>query len=138
MLDKKILGIDKKGLQQFGLILGGLLLFGFGLVLPWFNDWDNVPNLQWMGVGTIVIVWALTAPSSIRVFYVWWMRVALVIGSVINFIILGFVFYFVITFMGIVMRFTGRDPMRRSLDKNIKSYRIKSIIRSKNHVERPF
>lgn len=130
--------LDTKGLRQFGLILGSILILVFGLLLPWIWNWNNLPNLQWIGTGAIVIAWALIAPDSMRGLYTWWMRIAMVIGNVVNTIILAIVYFIVITPMGSIMRMMGKDPMRRTLDKNVVSYRVISKVAARNHVERPY
>jgi len=130
--------LDSKGLRQFGLMLGGILLLGFGLLLPWMWKWSNFPNLPWMGAGIVVITWALIAPDSMRGLYTGWMRVAMFIGNIVNSIILAIVYFMVITPMGIIMRMMGKDPMRRELDKSVVSYRVISKVPAKNHVERPY
>jgi len=130
--------LDTKGLRQFGLILGAILAVIFGLLLPWIWEWDNLPNFVWIGIGAAITLWALTSPDSMRGLYYGWMRVAMAIGNVVNAIILGFVFFIVITTMGIVMRMMGKDPMRRTLDATVASYRVISKVADKNHVERPY
>jgi len=138
MSHNEIPELDTKGLRQFGLMLGGILAVVFGLLLPWIWEWDNLPNLQWIGAGVVVIAWALIAPDSMRGLYNRWMRVAMAIGYVVNGIILAIVYFIVITPMGIVMRIMGKDPMRRTLDKSVVSYRVISKVANKNHVERPY
>lgn len=130
--------LDTKGLQQFGLILGGILIVGLGLLLPWMWNWHNLPNYIWVGLGLVIIIWALVAPDLLRNLYVNWMRVAMIIGHVVNSVILAAVFFIVITPMALIMNILGKDPMSRKLDKNIQSYRINSKIPNKNHFERPF
>lgn len=138
MSHQEIPELDTKGLRQFGLMLGGILAVVFGLLLPWSWQWDNLPNLQWIGIGAIVIVWALVAPDSMRGLYNGWMRVAMAIGNVVNFMILAIVYFIVITPMGLIMRIMGKDPMRRTLDKSVMSYRVISKVADKSHVERPY
>lgn len=130
--------LDTKGLRQFGLMLGAILVVVLGLFLPWAWEWDNFPNLQWIVTGIGITVWALIAPDSMRGLYNIWMRIAMAIGHVINSIILAIVFYIVITPMGIVKRILGNDSMHRKLNKNVVSYRMISQIRKNNHVERPY
>ena len=130
--------LDTAGLRQFGLMLGGILAVLFGLILPWTWEWENLPDLQWVATGAVVIVWALIAPDSMSGLYKGWMRVAMVIGNVINTIILAIVYSLVITPMGIVMRLMGKDPMRRELDKSAQTYRVISKVVPKNHIERPY
>jgi hypothetical protein len=130
--------LDTKGLRQFGLILGGLLCVLFGFLLPWLWNWDALPNWVFIGLGIATIIWALLAPDSIKPLYYGWMRIALLIGNTINSIILAIVFFGVITPMGLFMRILGKDPLRRKIDEQAKSYRVVSKARPKNHMERPF
>ncbi len=130
--------LDTRGLRQFGLMLGGILAGVFGLLLPWIWGWEQLPNYLWIVTGVLVVFWALLAPDSIRGLYKVWMRIAMAIGNVVNTIILAIVFFIVITPMGIVMRMMGKDPMHRTLDISVASYRIISRVAARNHVERPY
>ena len=138
MLQNEIPELDTAGLRQFGLMLGCILAVVFGLLLPWTWEWENVPNLQWIASGVLVVAWALIAPNSMRGLYNGWMSVAMVIGNIINSIILATVYYLVITPMGPGMRLLGKDPMRRTLDKTVASYRVISKVAARTHVERPY
>lgn len=130
--------LDTKGLRQFGLILGGMLCILFGFLLPWMWSWQSLPNWVFIGIGFVIIIWALLAPDSIRTLYNSWMRVALLIGNTVNMVILAIVFYLVIMPMGLVMRMLGKDPLRLKLDHQVKSYRVKCKVSPKSHMERPF
>ncbi len=138
MSHNEIPQLDSKGLRQFGLMLGSIFAVVFGLLLPWTWEWQNLPNLQWVGAGVIIIIWAVIAPDSMRGLYNGWMRVAMAIGNVVNSIILAIVYFIVITPMGMIMRMMGKDPMRRELDKSVASYRVISKVRDRDHVERPY
>jgi len=128
--------LDRTGLRRFGLILGAILALLFGLLLPWTGQ--ERPAIVWVGTGLLVMAWALVAPDSMNSLYRPWMRVAMMIGSVVNATVLAIVFFMVITPMGMIMRMMGKDPMRRKLDKSLASYRMISKVRADNHVERPF
>jgi len=130
--------LDSKGLRQFGLMLGAVLALIPGVLLPWINGWTLLPNPYWIAGGLVIAVWALVAEDSMRGLYCGWMRVAMLIGNIINRIILAIVFYMVIFPMGIIMRLMGKDPMRRALDPDANTYRVASKVAPKNHVERPF
>jgi len=138
MLHNEIPELDSKGLRQFGLILGGILIVLFGFLLPWSREWDGFPNYLWIMAGTLVVAWALIAPGSMRGLYRGWMRISMMIGNVMNRVILAIVYFIVITPMGVVMRLMDKDPMRRKLDKSVASYRVLSKVRHRNHVERPY
>lgn len=136
MLKHEIPELDKKGLRQFGLMMAGFIAGIFGLVLPWI--WGlSFPLWPWV-IGTVFLFWSLAAPASIRPVYSGWMRIAMVIGSVINYVVLAVVFYVVMLPMGLVMRAMGKDPMARKFDEALKSYRVISKEPSRKHMERPF
>ncbi len=130
--------LDQVGLRRFGLMLGGVLAGVFGLLLPWAKGWQMFPNWYWIGTAGLIASWALVAPASLRVPYHGWMRVAMAIGNTVNHIVLAVVFYLVIFPTGMLMRLTGKDPMRRAFKPEAKSYRVISKVAPKNHVERPF
>jgi len=137
-MNQPIPELDRKGLRQFGLILAAVLTLVCGVLLPWIWQLDNQPNVFWMVLGGLVAIWAMVAPDTIRGFYHAWMRVAMVIGHVINTLLLACVFFVVVTPMAVIMRSMGKDPMRRRLDPQVNSYRIHTVARHKKHMERPY
>ncbi len=52
------------------------------------------------------------------------MWVGHVMGWVNTRIILGILFYGVVTPMGLIMKLTGRDPMRSAFDPDAQTYRV--------------
>jgi hypothetical protein len=128
--------LDKKGLRNFGLMLGAFLAGIFGLVFPYLGG-KTLPLWPWIAAA-FIWAWSLAIPGTLNPVYHAWMKVGLVIGMVVNRIILGFVFFVIIFPMGIVMRLIGRDPMLRKLDKNIRTYRISSKATAPNNLEKPF
>jgi len=108
----------------------------FGLFFPWILN-AAFPKWPWV-IAAVLVPWSVVAPSSMRPFYNTWMRLSLVIGSVMNYVILGIVFFAVMTPIGFVMRIAGHDPMRRSFDKSATTYRKVSGKLSEHNMERPF
>ena len=54
-----------------------------------------------------------------------WTRFGLLLGNIVAPIVMGLVFFLVVTPVGIVMRIMGKDLIRKKLNKNNKSYWIK-------------
>lgn len=129
--------LDRAGLRSFGLMTGGLIVLLFGLLLPWLVGAESLPRWPWL-VGGGLAAWALVAPSSLRSVYRLWMRFGLFMGSIMNPIVLGLVFVFVMVPVGAVMRVLARDPLARRLDPAQTTYRQSSRVRSPNSMERPF
>jgi hypothetical protein len=136
MSDHEIPQLDKKGLREFGLILGGIFVGLFGVLLPLLHK----GSLQWWPLVIAVPLWflAIFAPSLLNPVYKFWMKVGLFLGSIMTPIWMGLVFYLVVLPMGIIMRAAGKDPMARELDGNLPTYRIPSNVRTKESMERPF
>jgi hypothetical protein len=118
---------DKKGLREFGLVTGALLVGLFGVLLPWLFHL-GFPLWPWIIAG---ILWglALLLPMGLKLIYHGWMFIAL--------ILLALVFYLIITPLGLIMRLWGKQPMQR-FQLPVTSYRQLTSPRPPQHLERPF
>ena len=126
---------DKKGLREFGLIMGGMFAGLFGLFFPWLFDLA-FPRWPWIIAG---VLWglALLIPKSLTWIYHGWMFIALILGWLNTRLLLGIMFYFVFTPMGLIMRLFGNNPVKNK-PSEADSYRHLTSPRSPQHMERPF
>ena len=134
--DHAIPVLDSKGLREFGLVTGGIIAVLFGLFFPWLIErpvpfWPFAILLVLGGL-------ALAAPAALRPVYHVWMRFGLLMSKITTPIIMGVVFYAVITPMGLVMRLAGKDYMARQRDPRARSYRIESSTTPAKRLEKPF
>jgi Saxitoxin biosynthesis operon protein SxtJ len=134
--DHKIPELDRKGLRNFGLTTGAIVGALFGLVFPWMLE-RPVPRWPWVIFGVLALL-GLAAPSALRPVYQGWMRFGLFMSRITTPIIMGIVFYLVITPMGLVMRLAGKDSMARRLRDGAQSYRIASTATPPKRLEKPF
>jgi hypothetical protein len=88
------------------------LLFG-GAVQPWA-----------LGVGAAFLVVALAVPRLLAPLNRLWLRFGLLLHRIVSPVVLGIMFFVVITPMGVVMRAFGWDPLRLKLDRDAASYWI--------------
>lgn len=128
--------LDEKGLREFGLVTGGMLVALFGLIFPWLLD-ASLPIWPWL-VGGLLAAWGLIAPKQLRLVHHWWMRLALALSRVTTPLILGVVFFLVIAPVGLLMRALGRDAMARQFDQVAASYRVRSRKPTRDNMEKPF
>ena len=135
-IDHKIPDLDHKGLREFGLTTGAAVVVIFGLFFPWMLDLDW-PAWPWV-IAALLWVPALARPLWLRWIYGAWMRFGLLASRVMTPLVLGIVFFGMISPMALVMRLMGKDPLHRSLDPNQKSYRVQSAKGPKEKLERPF
>ena len=70
----------------------------------------------------LVGVLGLIAPPAVRLVYLGAVYVTFPIGFIMSHVILGAVYYLVITPIGLLMRLLGRDPLHRRFDPKRTSY----------------
>jgi hypothetical protein len=93
-----------------------------------FQVWRKTGSLAtaeivW-GVAAFVALLGLAFLPVARLLYVGITAITFPIGWVLSHLILGFVFFVVLTPIGFVMRAFGYDPMKRKLDRAAESYWI--------------
>jgi hypothetical protein len=126
---------DIKELRKFGLIVGGLFLV-IGL---WPLVWRGEGLRLWaVGLGGLLVPLGLLVPAVLGPFFKLWMKVGHVLGWINTRIILGVLFYGLITPMGLVMRLFGWDSMRRVLVRDAQTYRVVRQPRPRTHMTRQF
>ena len=97
--------------RQFGFAVGGV----FSLLAGWWLYRGRFPSLApgLLGLGAVLVFFGAVLPRTL----VWpnrgWMAMAEAISFVSTRVVLGLVFFFVITPIGVVKRLTGWDPLRR-------------------------
>lgn len=120
---------DDRTLRQFGWIaLGGfalltglawfdLLIFSFGLGAA------KVPLCAtFAGIGIYAALASLVFPRANLPVYLGLTLIAFPIGFVLSYVIMGTLFYVLITPVGLLFRLTGRDAMKRSFESGAPSY----------------
>ena len=135
-IDHIIPELDRKGLREFGLTTGAAVVAIFGLFFPWMLErpW---PVWPWVIVAPLWSL-ALIYPLWLRWIYRAWMRFGLLASRVMTPLVLGIVFFVMISPMAMVRRLMGKDPMHRVLDPDQQSYRVQSTRSPKEKLERPF
>jgi polyferredoxin len=127
--------IDRRELRRFGLLVGSILV----LIGVWLTVSQGLSMLSVViGLGTGLIVLGWLHPPALQQVYRGWMTVGHVLGWINTRIILGVIFYGLITPMGFAMRVMGKDFMRRSSQPEAASYRVPRVARPASHVRRQF
>lgn len=124
-----------KELRQFGLVVGGVFSV-IGLWPVMFRA--DSPRLWAMILGSLLIALGVIVPQTLRQVHQGWMKIGHVLGSINTKIILGIIYYLLITPMGIVMRLMGKDPMHRAVGENVDTYRVVRTVRPRHHMRNQF
>lgn len=128
--------LDAAGLRRFALVTGAIVLVLFGGLLPWAFGFAW-PAWPWILAG-VLGAWGLVAPASLRPVYRGWMRFGLLMNRVTTPLILGLLFFAIITPVALFMKLIRRDTMARKLASGETSYRVASTKQAREKMERPY
>lgn len=123
-------------LRKFGLMMAGVLSLGFGLLFPLLSS-KSISAIFWE-IGLLFLLLGWFKPLWLKPIYQLWMKIGHGLGWINTRVILGIIFFALITPIGLIMRFFKQDPMVKCYDPNIISYRKNMPRRPINHMERPF
>ncbi|WP_045855544.1 SxtJ family membrane protein [Teredinibacter purpureus] len=138
MSNNFIVKVDNPGaveLRKFGVISAAFFVAIFALLLPWVFE-HGMPQWPWI-VAAVLIVWALVWPASLFIVYVPWMKIGGVLGYINTRILLGAVFYVLITPVGFVVRLFGSSNIK-SHETDESSFRVESHKPDHTHMENPY
>ena len=124
-----------KQLRQFGWLMGGV----FGIITFW--------PLVFRGEG--IRIWAFIIagvfgllgtvfPNGLKPVYRAWMIFGEKIGWVNSRILLGLLFYGMLTPISLVMMLLGKRPLQLQFDPKAETYRVPKEARAPDHVLKPF
>ena len=125
---------DKKTLRNFGFLMADVLTLI--AAIPVIKG--NPPAWWAASIGILFFISGVIAPRILDMPFRAWMKLGHVLGYINTRIILGLIFFFVLTPIGIVLRILGISQIRLKIDKNATSYRVVSNRRDHKHMERQF
>ena len=109
--------------RSFGMVFAvvfaliGLLPLAFGGAL---RLWALLVAAAFLGI-------ALAVPSLLAPLNRLWLRFGLLLHRIVSPLILGIMFFLVVTPMGLLMRALGKDPLRLRFDRHAASYWIDRV-----------
>jgi saxitoxin biosynthesis operon SxtJ-like protein len=125
----------RKELRQFGLVVGTV----FTVIGLWPLVFRGEPLRLWaIGVGGLLIACGGVLPSLLAPIHTGWMWVGHILGWINTRILLGIVFYALVTPIGIVLRLMGKDTMRQTFAESSKTYRVLRSPRPSSHMKHQF
>jgi Saxitoxin biosynthesis operon protein SxtJ len=101
----------------------GLLLSAVFFLLGFMRIWRGGPIRWWaviLAAGLLAL--SLIAPALLRKPRIAWLFLGFLLGRVVNPIVIGLIFFLIITPGALVMRLLGRDPLSLRRDPRASSY----------------
>ena len=106
--------------RNFGLVFFFVLLIvGFW---PLLNG--EAPRIWSLIIAVIFLILGLMNSKILTPLKILWFKFGLFLGGIVSPIVMGIVFFFVITPIGLFMKLIGKDLLNNKLDNNKKSYWI--------------
>ena len=111
---------SRRDLAWFGAILFVFFIVIGGVIGRALGS-DVTRNVLW-GAGALLGLAYYAVPGLRRPMFVGWMYAAYPLGFVVSHVLLGLVYFGVVTPIGLLMRAVGHDPMTRRLDRSAPTY----------------
>ena len=108
-------------------LFAGLFFPGFWTLAAYLFLWRRglETAASWVvGAALAISLVGLLSPSFMRIVYLAMVYVTYPIGFALSHVLLGIVYYLVLTPIGLLMRLLGNDPMKRDADPDLASYWI--------------
>ena len=106
---------------------GPLFALFVGIIGGWIFirqlGWHTAAYGLWAAAAVLILVYYLI-PTIRKPVYMGWIYAVMPIGWVISHLLLGAIFYLVVTPIGLAMRLLRYDPMHREFDREATSYWI--------------
>ncbi|MDP2303056.1 MAG: SxtJ family membrane protein [Ignavibacteria bacterium] len=120
MIIEEIKNIDnsKPALKKFGITIGIVLFVIAGLLF--YNN--NSVYIYWGIASLILIASGLIFPILLKPLNFIWMSFAVVLGFFMTRVILGILFYIIITPIGLIAKLFGKDFIDKRISKEKVSY----------------
>ena len=120
---------DERTLRQFGFI--ALFGFSFPAAIAWYEklvfsfglgEARPIVAGVFAALAGLSLLFSLVFPKANKPIFIGLTFVAFPIGFVLSYLIMGFLFYGMITPLGLFFRLIGRDPLERRFEPAAASY----------------
>ena len=107
--------------RSFGLLFSAVfaLLAGYGW---WFKGWSLVIVLVLVAVAVAFVLLGFVAPKVLRPLNWLWFQLGQLLGKIVSPVVLGAIFFLILTPVSLVSRLFGRDELRLKRKASQTSY----------------
>ena len=130
--DLKNIRTDNKAIRDFGILIGIILLIIAGILF--YKERESYELIILLGIASIGL--GLVMPIILKPFYSVWMYFAVVLGWFMTRLILGLLFFVVVSPIGLISRLFGKeflDLKTSSLNRSYWNYKDNDSISHQNY-----
>jgi hypothetical protein len=102
----------------------GLVFAVFFTIMTAHGAWSGRDWQGWAAAAALMVVLALLVPVALAPFNRLWYRFGMLLSRVVQPVVLGLLFFVTVTPLALIMRATGKDPLRLRFRQNQDSYWI--------------
>lgn len=104
----------------------GLLFFIVFIVIAFWSFRGNIEQIKFwsLGLSLIFLILGLINSKLLNPLNKSWHYLGILLGMIVSPIVMGIIYFLVVSPIGFVMRLLGKDLLRLKSNKNIKSYWI--------------
>ncbi|MEY4468214.1 MAG: hypothetical protein RIR21_2007 [Pseudomonadota bacterium] len=95
--------------RNFGLLFAGV--FTFVSAFSFYRGANTNTVYGWLTVGLVLALIAISAPGLLTMVNKSWIKLGDLIGKVVSPLVLGIIFFFLITPIAVISRLFGRDEL---------------------------
>lgn len=107
--------------RSFGLLFG--VVFALLAAYGWFlNSWPSVVVLSLLAVAVAFLLLGFVAPKVLRPLNWLWFQLGQLLGKIVSPLVLGAIFFLMLTPVSLVTRLFGRDELRLKRKASQTSY----------------
>ena len=125
---------EKSDLRKFGITIGVILL-----IIAGFLFWKEKESFQiLLTFGVTLCILGIVIPFILKPIYWVWMIFATILGWIMTRVILSLLFYIIVTPIGLIPRFFGKQFLELRWDKSKESYwnfRTNEHLQNKNYTK---
>ena len=120
--------IEPGSARAFGCTLGTILIV-IGVAKAFMAGTIPLVACLIFVAGAVLLLLGIVAPSRLSALNALWLKLGAAIARVVNSIVLGFLFFLVVSPMALFMRMVGKRPLRIAPDRTAATYWIKRELR---------
>ncbi|HMN91998.1 MAG TPA: SxtJ family membrane protein [Hydrogenophaga sp.] len=102
--------------------IGILFSIVFALVSVWFA-WRGTLPWQWFAIPAgMFLITAYSVPRILRPLNIAWMALGALLNKIVSPLMLGVIYFLIITPVALFFKIIGRDELKRNFDSNLNTY----------------